>query len=34
MTTGTPWKQVLSFSIPVFVGLLLQQLYNTVDIFS
>ena len=31
MTTGTPWKRVLSFSIPVFVGLLLQQLYNTVD---
>lgn len=31
MTTGTPWKQVLSFSIPVFIGLLLQQLYNTVD---
>lgn len=31
MTGGTPWKQILVFSIPVFVGLLLQQLYNTVD---
>ncbi len=31
MITGTPWKKVLSFSIPVFIGLLLQQLYNTVD---
>lgn len=31
MTNGTPWKQILVFSIPVFVGLLLQQLYNTVD---
>lgn len=31
MTSGTPWKQILVFSIPVFVGLLLQQLYNTVD---
>ena len=31
MTSGTPWKQILAFSIPVFIGLLLQQLYNTVD---
>lgn len=31
MTTGTPWKLILKFSGPVFVGLLLQQLYNTVD---
>ncbi len=31
MTSGTPWKQILIFSLPVFVGLLLQQLYNTVD---
>lgn len=31
MTSGTPWKQILRFSVPVFIGLLLQQLYNTVD---
>lgn len=31
MITGTPWKKILSFSIPVFIGLLLQQLYNMVD---
>ena len=26
-----PWKKILSFMFPVFMGLLLQQLYNTVD---
>lgn len=31
MTSGTPWKQIFIFSLPVFIGLLLQQLYNTVD---
>ena len=31
MTQGTPWKGILSFMIPVFLGILLQQLYNTVD---
>ena len=31
MTSGTPWKQILVFSFPIFVGLQLQQLYNTVD---
>ena len=31
MTGGTPWKQILVFSLPVFAGLVLQQLYNTVD---
>ena len=31
LTQGTPWKSILSFMIPVFLGLLLQQLYNTVD---
>ncbi len=31
MTHGTPWKQILVFSLPVLVGLFLQQLYNTVD---
>ena len=31
LTQGAPWKGILSFMIPVFLGLLLQQLYNTVD---
>ncbi len=31
LTEGTPWKQVLLFALPVFAGILLQQLYNTVD---
>ena len=31
MTRGTPWKIIFRFSIPIFIGLLLQQLYNTVD---
>lgn len=31
MTSGTIWKQILGFSVPMAVGLLFQQLYNTVD---
>ena len=31
LTEGTPWKVILAFSIPVFLTLILQQLYNTVD---
>lgn len=31
LTEGTPWKKILSFMFPVFMGLLIQQLYNTVD---
>ncbi len=31
LTKGTPWRVILSFMFPVFMGLLLQQLYNTVD---
>lgn len=31
MTSGIPWKIIFRFSIPIFIGLLLQQLYNTVD---
>ena len=31
LTQGTPWKGILAFMIPVFLGILLQQLYNTVD---
>ncbi|MCM1296308.1 MAG: MATE family efflux transporter [Muribaculaceae bacterium] len=31
LTQGTPWKVILAFMFPIFAGLLLQQLYNTVD---
>lgn len=31
MTQGTIWKHLIRFSIPMAVGLLFQQLYNTVD---
>ncbi|MEG0491966.1 MAG: MATE family efflux transporter [Clostridia bacterium] len=31
MTTGIIWKQLVSFSVPMAIGLLFQQLYNTVD---
>jgi len=31
MTTGSPAKKILLFSIPVLIGMLFQQLYSTVD---
>ena len=31
MTEGTIWKHLLHFALPMMVGLLFQQLYNTVD---
>ena len=31
MTEGSIWKQILFFSIPLILGNLLQQLYNTAD---
>jgi len=31
MTEGTIWKNILFFSIPLILGNLFQQLYNTVD---
>lgn len=31
MTVGTPWKSIVAFSIPMLVGNIAQQLYNTVD---
>ena len=31
MTSGSPWKHILRFALPVLAGSLLQQLYNTVD---
>ena len=31
MTEGIEWKLILSFAIPIILGNMLQQLYNTVD---
>ena len=31
MTQGTEWKKILSFSLPIIIGQLIQQLYTTVD---
>ena len=31
MTEGVIWKQILMFSLPLLVGNVFQQLYNTVD---
>ena len=31
MTVGTPWKSIVSFTIPMLIGNIAQQLYNTVD---
>lgn len=31
MTEGVIWKQLIAFAIPLLIGNLLQQLYNTVD---
>ncbi|MBO4885428.1 MAG: MATE family efflux transporter [Clostridia bacterium] len=31
MTQGSIWRHLLQFSIPMAIGLLFQQLYNTVD---
>ena len=31
LLTGTPWKKLLRFAVPLFIGNLFQQLYNTVD---
>lgn len=31
MTQGVIWKQLLRFSVPMAIGLVFQQLYNTVD---
>lgn len=31
MTSGSIWKCMVSFAIPVFIGHLFQQLYNTAD---
>ena len=31
MTVGTPWKSILFFTLPMLIGNIAQQLYNTVD---
>ncbi len=31
MTRGTPWKLLLQFAVPLFIGNIFQQLYNMVD---
>ena len=31
LTEGTPWKQILTFSLPMLLGNIAQQLYNTAD---
>lgn len=31
LTRGTPWKAIMTFAVPIMVGNILQQLYNTVD---
>lgn len=31
MTEGPIWKRILFFALPLMVGNLFQQLYNTVD---
>lgn len=31
MTVGEPWKQILAFTMPMLIGNIAQQLYNTVD---
>ncbi len=31
MTEGAPWKRILEFSIPMLLGNVAQQLYNTAD---
>lgn len=31
MTVGTPWQQILKFTVPMLLGNVVQQLYSTVD---
>lgn len=31
MTYGAPWKKIILFTVPMIVGNVVQQLYNTVD---
>jgi len=31
MTEGAPWKRIMEFAVPMLIGNIAQQLYNTVD---
>ena len=31
LTQGTIWKKILFFALPIFLGQVFQQLYNTID---
>ena len=31
MTSGSIWKSMVLFAMPIFIGNLFQQMYNTVD---
>ena len=31
MTVGKPWENILIFTVPMLIGNIAQQLYNTVD---
>ena len=31
MTVGKPWEKIVAFTIPMLIGNIAQQLYNTVD---
>ena len=31
MTLGSPWKRIMEFSVPMLLGNIAQQLYNTAD---
>ena len=31
MTEGAPWKRILEFAVPMLIGNVAQQLYNTAD---
>ena len=31
MTQGAPWKRICEFAIPMLIGNIAQQLYNTAD---
>ncbi len=31
MTSGRPWEKIVLFTVPMLIGNIAQQLYNTVD---
>ena len=31
LTSGTPWKRITEFAIPMLIGNIAQQFYNTAD---